>query len=81
MFTFRSFCWVVLVGCRNEEGLSKNWKIDVIHYTVEEHHPLINCYIVEVVDTFKAMVLHRLPFADAGPHLLFQTPTSENSNL
>lgn len=61
--------------------MSKNWKIDVTHYTVEEHHPLINCYIVDVVDTFKAMMLHRLLFADVGPCLLFQTPTSENSHL
>jgi hypothetical protein len=42
---------------------------------MEHHWPIVNYYITDIIETFKVMIFHWLPFDDAPlPHPLFLTP-------
>lgn len=59
---------------RYQQGTSKNWSFDIAHCSVKDFRPAINCYITDVVETFKALMAHMPVFKVAPPHPLFLTP-------
>lgn len=59
---------------RYQQGTNKNWNFDIAHCSVKDFRPAINCYITDVVETFKALMAHRPVFKVPPPHPLFLTP-------
>jgi hypothetical protein len=67
-FRFVSFFFI-------DTSKAKYWKFNVDHYVMEHHQPILNYYITNIIETFKVMILHWLPFDDAPlPHPLFLMP-------
>jgi hypothetical protein len=46
----------------------------VSHYGADDHKPFVNCYIPNVVQTYKVLMEHRPKWHDSFPHLLLLIP-------
>lgn len=73
---------VVLRFC---QGVSKNWRIDMIIFFVDWHQPPINCPILNVIETYIEFAHHHPTIGLAnkvGPHplLLHHKPKWRSSN-
>jgi hypothetical protein len=66
--------WNYFFLCRFQQGLNKNGKFDVSHYGADDHKPFVNCYIPNVVQTYKVLMEHRPKWHDSFPHLLLLIP-------
>lgn len=51
----------------------KNQKLNVNHYALEHHHLIVNYYIIDVIETYKAVILHRFVFIDSLLHPFYFT--------
>ncbi len=75
-------CFFVWILClfflyKYQQVQSKNWKLNVDHCALEHHHPTGNYYIVDVIEIYKAVIIHRPVFTDSLLHPLFLTPKIE----
>ncbi len=59
------------------EGISKNWKINIIQCFVDQHRLAIDCLVFSMIETYKELALpHPIVWSidKPRPHLLFLRP-------
>lgn len=51
--------------------MSVNWKSSVDHCVANDYWSIVNCYIQNVVDIFKTLMMHQPHWGEPNLHLLF----------
>ena len=63
--------------CRYQQGFSKNYFFDSNHCASEDFRPAVNVYVTDVINTYKALMLHRPILDGPGPHPIFLSPKTK----
>lgn len=77
MLHWKSFViknWIFFFLYRFQQGLRKNWKFDMSHCGTNDHKPPMNCYILDVLHTYKVLMENQRKWHDILLHPLFFTP-------